>query len=397
MEVGFFRRLFSSDFRAAVAAEAAGDLELAAERYALAGNREATARVHLARAERAKTRNDEIDALRDAVHWAPVEGDWRRRACRALGEALLSRARAEGITTERDRDRVREAARLLEEAGEHRAAGEAYEALGDDRLAARAFRGGGLVEKMEDAMSRDEARADSERAVREAYADYEIAMRGGDRDGAATALRRCVEHAGKKTEYRRLLDELESRLITGGRVVLRVRRGRQLTVASGAPISLGRDPLCDLPLRSGGVSRRHAEVDVEPGTARWVLRDAGSRNGTRMGGLAIAGTVPLLGEGAFSLGDECEVGFRCDDRRLTLRIDRGLDQGALLIAVGGGDPIALEADAELPLTLFFREGRPIVVQRSTGLTLNGERIAHGNVQLVHGDVITLADVELDVA
>src|SRR5688572_33268759 len=92
--VGFFRRLFSADFRAALAAEAAGDLEVAAERYAVAGHRDAAVRVHLARARRADNRNDEIAALRDALHWAPAEGDSRKQAARALGEALLARCRA---------------------------------------------------------------------------------------------------------------------------------------------------------------------------------------------------------------------------------------------------------------------------------------------------------------
>ena len=48
------RRMFSADYRAAVAAEAAGDVELAAERYALAGEYAGAVRMHLARAARAR-------------------------------------------------------------------------------------------------------------------------------------------------------------------------------------------------------------------------------------------------------------------------------------------------------------------------------------------------------
>src|SRR5690606_10957561 len=141
--VGLWQRLFSNDYRVAVAAEAAGDLDLAAERYVLAGHLEAASRIHVLRAERAASRADEIATLRDAVHWAPG-GEWARRARRALGRALRAQADAEGVATDRDRDRVREAAGLLLAAGEHREAAEAFERVGDRADAAAAFRTGGL-------------------------------------------------------------------------------------------------------------------------------------------------------------------------------------------------------------------------------------------------------------
>jgi hypothetical protein len=111
--MGFLRRLLSGDLRSAVAAEAAGNVDLAAERYGLAGDREGAVRMHLARAARAVDRGAEIAALRDAVHWAGDEPSLRRQAAGALGRALLAKATAEGIAVERDRERVREAAALL--------------------------------------------------------------------------------------------------------------------------------------------------------------------------------------------------------------------------------------------------------------------------------------------
>ena len=188
--MGFFKRLFSADYRAAVAAEAAGDYELAAERYALAGHREAAVRVHLARASRAGSRGDEINALRDALHWADEATPERRRVVRALGQALLVKSQAEGVATERDRERVREAAAMLVEAGEHRAAGEAYESLGDDAAAAAAYRQGGMLDLMEQSLMRDEERSAREREVRQSFADYELHLRGGARDAALEAIRR---------------------------------------------------------------------------------------------------------------------------------------------------------------------------------------------------------------
>lgn len=395
--VGFFKRLFSADYRAAQSAEAAGDLDLAAERYALAGQNDDAVRVHMARAERAASRNQEIEALRDALHWAPPESEWRKKVCRALGEALLAKAKAEGVATERDRDRVREAAGLLEQAGEFKTAGEAYESIEEDSLAARAFRSGGLVDKMEFALSKEESRSQKERDQREAYADYELAINGGDRDAAVSALRRCVDAADNKSEYRRLLDDLESRLISGGKAVLSVRRGENITVFAGHRLLLGRDPLCDLVLRSGGVSRRHAEILIADSKAegKFVLRDAGSRNGTLLGGMRITGSVPLSGEGSFALGDECTVHFSAAGE-LVLRIDGGLDQGTLLVAGEDNEPIALEDQAGIELTVFFRDGRPIVIQPAETLYLNGDRIAHGDVQIIHGDQLSIGGVELEV-
>src|SRR3954468_5933020 len=97
------RRMFSSDYRAAVAAEAAGNVDLAAERYGLAGEHAGAVRMHLARAARAPNRHAELGALRDAMRWAGEDPELRRQAAVALGRALWEGAKAEGIATERDR------------------------------------------------------------------------------------------------------------------------------------------------------------------------------------------------------------------------------------------------------------------------------------------------------
>jgi len=387
--VGFFKRLFSADYRAAVAAEASGDYELAAERYALAGHRDAAVRVHLARASRAQTRADEITALRDALHWAEEGGGERRRVVRSLGRALLVKSRAEGVATERDRERLREAAALLLEAGEHREAGEAYESIGDEAAAAASYRQGGLLDLMEQSLQRDEDRTARERELRESFADYELHLRGGARDAALDAIRRCVTVADGNAQYRRLLDELESRLVASGRVALQLRRGERVTLAAVPRLAIGRDPQCDVVLRSAGVSRRHAEIEVSGGGdgLRFALRDAGSRNGTRVGGLPVAGSVPLAGEGSFALSDDCAVEYAAGRDLLTLRIERGLDRGTLALLGGEGRPISL-ASVGLPAELRFERGRPILVHpRQAPLVLNGERLMAGDVQLLHRDEI----------
>jgi hypothetical protein len=397
--VGFFKRLFSADFRAAVAAEAAGDLELAAERYALAGHRDAAVRVHLARADRAGSRADEITALRDALHWSPLGSPARRRVARALGAALLVKCKAEGIATDRDRQRVREAAGLLLEAGDHRAAGEAYELIDDESGAARAYRQGGLLDLMEMALSRGEGRLDRQRELREAFADYELHLQGGARDAAALALRRCVAAADSPAEYRRLLDDLESRLVTGGRLALQLRRGERITVTATPRVSLGRDPLCDVVLRSAGVSRRHAEIEVgagaDAGGSPFAVRDAGSRNGTLLAGLPIEGAVPLDGNGSFALGEDCIIEFTAGRDVLALRIDRGLDRGQRVI-VTSEQVVAPLPEIAPTAALRFERGRPILLREGTPVTLNGEPLAVGDIQLLHGDQLRVGACDLEV-
>ncbi len=397
--MGWFRRWFSADYRAAVSAEAAGDMDLAAQRYALAGDHEAAARMHLVRAQRTDGHADEIEALRDAVHWAPDDGEVWRPARAALGRALLARARAEGIATERDRRRVAEAARLLGQAGEWQEAGEAWELIGDDGEAANAYSQGGLVERLELALARDAKRTGGERALREAYADYQLNLRSGDRDAARDQLVRCVEVADNKSEYRRLLDDLESRLITGGCLTL-APRGRPAVVVCARPqLVMGRDPLCELVLRSPDVSRQHARIDRAAGEHLFELRDLDSKNGTLIGGLPISGGVPLVDRGSFALGEVYQFDFRVTAEPPTLRVEvtKGMDSGLIALLAQDGAPIAL-AEVELGGVIRFERGRPLLVSGTgeSGLQLNGEPLPQGRSQLIRGDVLTLAGVDIEV-
>jgi hypothetical protein len=316
---------------------------------------------------------------------------------RALGLALYGRARAEGIATERDRDRVREAAELLEEGEEFLTAGKAWESVGDDARAVHAYSRGGLVERMEEVLARDEARADRSRQLRQAFADYEMLLRSGSRDQARTALQSCLELAESKGDYRRLLDKLESSLITGGRAVLRVRQGERVAVCSAPSLLIGRDALCDLALRSGGISRRHAEILADDGG--YHLRDAGSRNGTLIGGMPITRPVPLEGSGHFALGDDVEIAFEIagEPPLLSLHIESGLDRGSRLLAAPAGAPIELGA-VGLAVQVTFRDGRPLLLpaRPDVRVLLRGEAIAAGQVQLVHGDQLSIDGVEVDV-
>ena len=393
----FLRRVFNADYRAAVAAEAAGNVDLAAERYGIAGDREGAVRMHLARAQRAPDRQAEIAALRDALHWATGVPLLVKQAASALGRALYAKISAEGIATQRDKDRVREAAQFLLDGGEHRLAGEALEKIGDHVGAANAYSAGGFVERMETALASDDAAAQRARTERDAFASYETNMRVGRRDDARADLVRGLA-AAPSGEYRRLLDDLDTKLITGGRVELR-RRGKPSVIACAAHrIAIGRDPLCDLPLRTGGVSRRHAEIEVGE-SPRFTLRDADSRNGTTLGGLPLAGKVPLAGRGSFGLGDDCRIDFEVvgEPGVLVLTVGTGLDRGVALVVAPEGEKVDL-ARAGLPCDLAFGAGRPYLGRGAAKeLEFNGEPLGQLRVQLIRGDRIVADGEQLDVA
>jgi hypothetical protein len=388
------RRMFSADYRAAMAAEAAGDVELAAERYALAGELAGAVRMHLARAARAPTRTSELGALRDALRWAGDEPELRRQASAALGKALWEAVRAEGIATERDRTRVREAAELLVAGDNHTLAGEALETIHDYLAAANAYSAGGLVEKMEAALAKDDAAHDAVREEADAFAGYQTAMRVGRRDEARSELARAVGAATTAAEYRRLLDELDTALLTAGKVELR-RRGKPLIVACAAPkIVLGRDPLCDLALRAGGVSRQHAEIEHTGGG--FTLRDLDSRNGTSLAGMPLAGRVPLAVAGELGLGDDCSIDYEVTGDVLVLRVRGGLDRGAALIAGPENRRLDL-APLGTGLDVIFQRGRPLLGRGScAAVTFNDEPLAEMRVQVIRKDRILADGDEIDI-
>lgn len=392
--MSFLRRVFSADYRAAVAAEAAGNVDLAAERYGLAGENAGAVRMHLARAARAGNRLAEIGALRDAMRWAGDDPALKRQAAAALGKALYEAAKAEGIATERDRGKVREAAELLVTGEEYSLAGEALETIGDHLAAATAYSAGGLVERMEGALAKDDASAAASREEKNAFASYETAMRVGRRDEARMELARAVASASHAGEYRRKLDQLDTALLTAGRVELR-RRGKPLIVACAAEkLVLGRDQLCDLTLRAGGVSRQHAEIERDGKS--FVLRDLDSRNGTAIRGLPLAGRVPLAGTGRFELGDECAVDFELVDDRLVLRVQKGLDRGVQLVAGDDRQKLDLAPLGSL-LDITFQSGRPLLGRGGCReVSFNDEPLGDVRVQLIRGDRIVADGDEIDV-
>ena len=70
---------------------------------------------------------------------------------------------------------------------------------------------------------------------------------------------------------------------------------------AGGPYVIGRDPVCDLVVGHPSVSRRHAAL--VPYHDRWMVRDLGSTNGTRVNGWRVKHAVVVCGD-EIALGEQ---------------------------------------------------------------------------------------------
>ena len=76
--------------------------------------------------------------------------------------------------------------------------------------------------------------------------------------------------------------------------------GLGLPTDLGRPITIGRAIECDCVVSEPTVSRRHACLLRQEG--RWVLRDLGSRNGTRVNGVRVTEEVEVRAGDRVSFG-----------------------------------------------------------------------------------------------
>ncbi|HEY2744555.1 MAG TPA: FHA domain-containing protein [Polyangia bacterium] len=403
----FFKRMFSADFRRAVAAEAAGDYAEAARAYALAGERVKVAEMHLLRAERAPSPGAKLHELRAAVRWAEPDDADGRNARRRIARALFNWARGSAVVGDPEKQVVRDAAQLFVDIGEFASAGECLEFVGDEFAAAEAYQKGGDVERLESVLAREEVRRKRDTRIHDAFEEYKLALAAGERDRALEAIRLCAEAplpvmaqsptdrseaTRERASYQRLREELEAKLVADGSVVIRagaVGHTRERRYVGGFPLVLGRDAACQLSLRDAGISRQHCAV-VAHDDGSFALDDRDSKNGTTLGGVRISGTLPLVGDGDIGLGELCVVHFAQAGDTLTLEVTRGLDRG--LYVVAGRGALDVEGVGEL----MFIDGRPRLSPLGGRLLyLNGVHVSSG-IQLIHGDVVELGEQRLEV-
>jgi hypothetical protein len=340
-----------------------------------------------------------LRALLDAVANLP---EMRKRAAlvelRLSGlhtaNALVRRADRTPLTA-RERATLRVAAGLYGQANEQRRAAELYEKAGDDANAAEAWGALGELERMEACLAREESQRQRKRQAADARRAFETLAAAGERRAALRALAGIdgdpdegrsedqIDRQGLRAAARRL----EERLCRGRGVSLRLPDGRVLRVAS-APALLGREPGADLPLREPTVSRRHAAVVAAGG--RLLFEDAGSRSGTRLGGAALAGPLPLDAEGELALGAACLLHYRgLGPGLVELRVTRGLDRDFWAL-VGAGRVELASASAELgALAIAFGEGGPRLLRPLELAVRVAGHLVGLACDLAHGDALEL--------
>ena len=387
-KMSLFKRLFSSKYRSAVSAEAAGDFLTAARYYALCGKQDKVVDMHLAQARLEITPDDRIRELRIAQGFVAGEDSRRDMILRLLGNALQERARAIGVATARGAECMREAAATLEEAESWQAAGDSHLELGDRARAATAYSRAGLVERVEEVLSQDEREHRDELQEDSFFADYEMLLQGGQRDEAAEALRRCIELAQTKGDYRRLLTGLEQQMLRGGRVELRLGQQRLLLLGQ-FPVVVGRDADCDLQVRGHSVSRQHARILA--GEDGPVVEDAHSRNGTMLGGMPLERSVPLPPSGTIGLGGSAALVVEVlasSPPTVRLQVSQGLDQDKTAVVSQAPLEVGQLMEGAPPLVITFSRGRPMA--SSSSEMMLGEARVSGSIQLIRGDELTIA-------
>jgi len=141
---------------------------------------------------------------------------------------------------------------------------------------------------------------------------------------------------------------------------------------------IGREPSCEVSLRDPGVSRQHASLILQGG--RYILKDAGSSNGTLLNGVRIS-------ESAIQTGDQIRVGNTIlavglpptdgalvDHRGLPIRVDTEgrVDSAIMATSPASGDP-----------HLAFVGGEDMAEMRTSIIGLRAlfriaEMLAHGH-------------------
>lgn len=311
-----------------------------------------------------------------------------KEAQKHAAAALARRLDREPLTEETRRG-MRIAAGLFASLGEPRRAAELYEKAGDDAHAAEAWGALGDLDRMEACLGREEDRRGRRLAMARAFRAFDTLGAGGQRLEATRVAEGLDRDDPDAHALRERVTALRARLCRGGSVALRLPDGSSLRVAT-LPAAIGRDPGVEIPVREPTVSRRHARLRAEEQTI--VLEDAGSRGGTFLGELRVAGSVPLPETGLLRLGTACVLRFsRRQDGGLLLEGTSGLDRPHRTLVGRGAVVVDEEAGFGRPISFGF-SAESIWIERPLDfpLEVGGGRVGP-RCDLLHGDHIRAPD------
>lgn len=369
--------------RAAERAEADGRVEDAVRLYVDAGERDEAVRVLLRAAEVARTLEERRDAYTRAFALARTE---TLRDAARRGIALVTLAEFESVPprTDDERRRLTEGARDLESLGAWREAAQAWQLLDDREAIVRVLTLSGDVDTLESLTDAREAADRHGLRRRGALEDFDVLWRSGDRARALEGLRAWVAGAPDDHEARQHLDDHHAKMLRGGRFEADLD-GESVVVVGRFPVTFGRE--ADVVVRGAAVSRRHLEVSRQGDG--FVVRDAGSRGGTLLDGLPLAGEAPLVSGHTLSLGADLALEVEGDGAGAALRIARGLDRGRRVALVA--DAWALPEGAGM--VRFCADGPTL--SPAAPVSLNGQRVAVAFL-LARGDRVEWGARRMDV-
>ncbi len=287
---------------AAKKAELRGDLPKAVELFVRAEEPGEAARVMLLRGDAETDPRVRLQHYIQAAATAPDGHAARREARQKRAELVIAMSGDAAVSAVARKD-VLAAAADLEAIGQVEAAARAYAMAGDTEGEARALVGAGDVEGLEDLLTLEQSRTRDERKRKDASADVDLLASSGRRREALAA---AEEHARARIDdlaVRERAQQLSGRRAAGPRARITVR-DRALALVLGDEIVIGRTEGALL-VPSAAVSRRH--VRIARGAAGVFVEDLGSRNGTQLHGMDVAGKMPL-GDGLeLKLGKEVSL------------------------------------------------------------------------------------------
>jgi tetratricopeptide (TPR) repeat protein len=303
--VWLVRRLFGGTRREealARRAEVEGDYPRAVMLFLQAGRLEEAARVMLLRAEAESNAAARLRLYGRAAATAPAGSAVHAlaRTRRALAVVAMS---ADAPFTNGVRRDLLDAAHELDELGEHAHAAAAYDRARDVEAQAGALELAGNVDGLEQLLEERHTKGRAFIESRRARGEFDMLVASGRRLEAVTVAAASSD-AGVR-ERARILEARRAR----GSLVRAVVRGKRSAILLGERVVIGRGPAPAPPdgrsesadgtsvrlrVASAALSRDH--LIVERRGEDVTVRDLGSRHGTELRGLALAGAA-IVGEG----------------------------------------------------------------------------------------------------
>jgi hypothetical protein len=262
------------------AAELRGELGEAANLFAQAGRLDEAARVMVLRGD------GETDPAQRLLHYvqaaatAPEGSTALALARRKRAGLLISTSEGRPVTAMLRQDLL-EVARELEAMGEFVTAAEAYGRAGDAEAEARNLARSGEIDRLDALLHTEQGKSRELLARRDLQGRFSELVATGRRREAAALARSSPDEALR--EQGRALSARRA----SGPVAHMWVRGQVMRLVLGDRITVGRVAM--LSIASAAVSREHLIVERRGSEA--VVRDLGSRNGTTLRGLALAGEM----------------------------------------------------------------------------------------------------------